>query len=265
MVCLKRRVLPAASAAALAYFCCLSLASAQVPLGRGHGQSCVDSGECAVENCSAECCPNCGKCHGANGQCEEPHWWSEEWFAMRADRPVGARQVCKHGKLWPPYPRPTGPKQHWVHKFHAAHYWPYPYVCEDRAYVNMITDMQVANGWMTNNTLYDYHFNADTNDLTPSGKLHLQRILEDSPDCHRTVWVQKSIAPGVTEQRLAAAQAASIEIAGAENVAPIQARIATPLSRPADEILIIRQAELSTMPEPRIFYTPVPTGTSGGN
>ena len=38
----------------------------------------------------------------------------------------GSRQKYKFGELWPPYPRPTGPKQHYWNRYHHAHYWPYP-------------------------------------------------------------------------------------------------------------------------------------------
>ena len=53
---------------------------------------------------------------------------SDQWWAEKAALPVGTRQKCWKGKLWPPYPRPTGPKQQFTHLYHAAHYWPYPYV-----------------------------------------------------------------------------------------------------------------------------------------
>ena len=77
-------------------------------------------------------------------QAAGPFPFSEEWYRMRADDPVGTRQVEKHGKYWPPYPRPVGRKQAFSHTFHAAHYWPHPYNCEDQAYVRNILDQQTA-------------------------------------------------------------------------------------------------------------------------
>ena len=67
------------------------------------------SGGCADGTCEK----------GPNGQCLDERCtecypvkrWSPEWYAAEAGEPVGARQKLKYGKMWPPYPRPTGKKQ----------------------------------------------------------------------------------------------------------------------------------------------------------
>ncbi len=71
---------------------------------------------------------------------------SDEWYAMHADDPVGERQVYKYGKLWPPFPRPTGPKQLAIHKYHAQKYWPMPYVCSDREALYSVCNSQATTG-----------------------------------------------------------------------------------------------------------------------
>ncbi len=138
----------------------------------------------------------------ANGCPCEPRWHTAAWWQMRAQEPVGSRQVECKGKQWPPYPRPVGPEQPCCHIYHAEHYWPWPYMCTDRQFVLDMTRTQEANGWLCETTLYDYHFNADTNDLTVPGKLQLKWILENVPASYRTVWVQQAEDPAVSQQRM---------------------------------------------------------------
>lgn len=214
---------------------------------------------------SSACSGGYGACgDGGCNSCGEAEKWSEEWYQRKAFDPVGARQKCHKGKLWPPYPRPTGEKQAFWHKFHSAHYWPLPYVCEDRAYVRNLSNMQIANGWINRNTLYDYHFDQETNTLNHAGILQLERILEDTPYQYRTVWVQKVRDAVASSVRMESVRAESITLVGDHDLAPIELRRAAPNGRPADEIDRIRKAELDTMPAPRILYIPVQAGVGGG-
>lgn len=185
------------------------------------------------------------------------------WYAMEADSPVGARQVKHVGKLWPPFPRPTGEKQQFSHRYHAAHYWPHPYVCQDRAFVKDVMERQVANGWTNGTTLYDYHFDPDTQELTDSGRLHLQWILRSAPPERRVAWVQAGRNPEISEQRLQAVKRAAVAMVGEDNVPVVMARVTSPLGRPADEIVTIRKTEMGTMPEPRVPYRALPSQAAG--
>lgn len=205
---------------------------------------------------------------GAPGYCppnDRPRRWSEEWYAREAQTPVGQRQVYKKGKLWPPFPRPTGKEQQFSHKYHAAHYWPYPYSLDDRAYVRNVSAMQTDNGWITATTLYDYHFEDDTQELNHAGRMQLRWILESAPIPRRTIHVQYGTTPEITERRLMAARQDAALIVGPEAVPPILVRITSPYGRPASEIVAIRRAELDSLPAPRIAYgTGSGSGSSGG-
>jgi hypothetical protein len=205
-------------------------------------------------------------CHHDDCECPEPKRGSEEWWAMQAQSPVGARQFEKKGKYWPPYPRPTGPVQQFTHRYHAAHYWPWPYNCTDRQYVLDLAQIQEANGWLTETTLYDYHFNGDSNELTVPGKLHLQWILENVPPAYRAVWLEQADDPAVSQQRLNNVRTVAARYVGDANLPPIALRIATPPARPAIEVDMIRRKELESIPVPRIpaeegSGVPAPTGT----
>lgn len=192
---------------------------------------------------------------------ESTHRWRSAWYAREAQRPVGTRQKKAFGKLWPPYPRPVGKEQQFSQRYHAAHYWPTPYNCEDRQYVRQLSDMQVDSGWATATTLFDYHFDDETQELNHAGRMHLRWILENAPVQRRLIHVQYGQTHEITELRLAGVRSEAVMMVGAGGVPPIMVRIASPYGRPADEIRAIRAAEAGSMPEPRIQYS---TG-SGSN
>jgi hypothetical protein len=195
---------------------------------------------------------------------EGPRRYSEEWYEMKGDGPVGARQCYKKGRLWPPYPRPTGEQLSWCQRYHAAHYWPWPYNCQDRAYVREVSDRQVHNGWVCETTLLDYHFD-DKHALNQPGQLHLKWILENVPPQHRTAFVQKTSNEEVNQQRLASVQQVATEMVGSENVPKIELRVASPTGRPALEIDSIRRKEIAAIRIPQITYTsPSAGGSSSG-
>ena len=176
----------------------------------------------------------------------------EEWYEQRASDPVGARQRFAFGKHWPPYPRPTGLSQLPSHTYHAAHYWPYPYQCDDRAIVREFSDRQINNGWVTATTLYEYHFDPNTNELSRSGVIQLRWILENAPESRRFVFVQSATNNDVSQQRLMNVQTEATNLVGKGNVPPVMLRVTSPLGRPALEVDRIRRLEIDTLPTPRI-------------
>jgi len=190
----------------------------------------------------------------------------EAKWAERAARPVGSRQKYKFGELWPPYPRPTGPKQHFWNRYHHAHYWPYPYQCEDRAYVRDVMDRQMHNGWADQTTLYAYHFEKDTNKLTEAGLMHLRWILTHAPESRRTVFVQSANESIESQERLANVQYAASQMAGDDNLPPTMLRLAPTYGRPAREEDMKYRAYIGSILPPRILYKPGGgTASNGGN
>lgn len=194
----------------------------------------------------------------------EPYPHTEEWYQMRAGDPPGQRQVEKKGKLWPPFPRPVGREQTFWHKYHHAHYWPHPYVCEDRAYIQNVTHQQAANGWTVATTLHDYHFNPETNALNTAGEAHLYWILTESPMAYRTAYVAQGRSAEQANIRLASVTSAAREMVGGD-LPPILLRHDQPLGRPAVEIDRLRQMELQAIPRQRLFTIGTTTGGSGGS
>ena len=95
----------------------------------------------------------------------------------------------------------------------AAHYmktgcnqnylWPFPYVCADRIAVREPFCLMVDNGWRRQNLLGPHHFNSDASQLTSAGELRVRWILTQAPAQRRGIFVERDIAPQITEQRLA--------------------------------------------------------------
>lgn len=194
----------------------------------------------------------------------EPYPYSDEWWAMRAGDPPGSRQVEKDGKLWPPFARPTGEKQHWVHKYHHSHYWPHPYNCDDQAFVRNLLDQQTAAGWVGATTLQDYHFEPDTQQLSSVGRDHLLWIVNATPVQYRTVYIAQTPAQGIDAQRTAAVEQTIREFRP-EGGIPIQLRYDRYRGRPAQEIDQLRRLELQSFPAPRLFTVNSRSGSSGSS
>lgn len=192
-----------------------------------------------------------------------PERWSEEWYAEN-DGPVGTRQKYHAGKAWPPYPRPVGEEMECSTGFHAAHYWPLPYVCYDRAYVREISEIQVNNGWIAEATLYDFHFDPDTCCLNQAGLLHLKWILESCPAERRCAWIQNAATSDKSEMRVNSVREQAIAMVGEANVPPVMLRAGSTEGRPAAEIDALRRTYQSVQRPPQIEYTALPSGSNGG-
>lgn len=187
----------------------------------------------------------------------------EARYAYHAQDPVGARQKYKYGKAWPPYPRPIGEPQLLVHRYHSAHYWPWPYIDQDRSYVRNLSQLHVSNGWINATTLYDYHFDPSTHELNRAGRIQLQWILVNAPQQYRLAFVQTASDAEQSQRRLASVQSHSANLVGAENAPPVMLRVASPLRRAAEEVDAIRRKELQSIPVPRIRNTAAGGGGGG--
>lgn len=194
-----------------------------------------------------------------------PFPFTEEWYQQRANDPPGARQIEKHGKYWPPYPRPQGRKQTFSHAYHTAHYWPHPYNCQDRADVNNLLDAQSSAGWVLATTLHDYHFDEDTQQLTDAARNQLLWIANSVPSQYRTVYVSQGTTAEKGQLRVAQSEAFFREM-GIPNIPPVVARYENFNGRPAAEVDAVRRLELQSIPRPRLFIIgrAAGGGTGGG-
>ncbi|MBX3441719.1 MAG: hypothetical protein KF774_04870 [Planctomyces sp.] len=194
-----------------------------------------------------------------------PRHGSPEFYSLRACEPVGQRQKCKHGKLWPPFSRPVGPEQTCVHKFHANHYWPWPYNERDQDDVRMVMQMQAANGWAAATTMYEYHFDSATHQLNSAGRQHLAWIFAQAPPAYRQVYVAMADDPAFNEVRMLSVQKAVASVSGSETSLPITLRATGPLGRPATEVEQIFKSSFDNALPPMIQYQTVGSAGGGAN
>lgn len=94
--------------------------------------------------------------------------------------------------------------------------WPYPYICPDRMAVREPFEMMIRNGWRRENLLGGYMFDPNTNQLTTAGELHVRWIMTQAPPAYRQVFIERSLDPSVTAERIAATRqfAARVSIDG---------------------------------------------------
>ena len=192
-----------------------------------------------------------------------PWPFTEEWYRDRAQDPPGARQLDKHGKYWPPYPRPMGRKQTFVHAYHHAHYWPFPYNCQDRSDVQNLLEAQGNAGWAAATTLHDYHFDQDTQQLTDAAATQLLWISNSVPAQFRTIYISQGITTEMGQLRVAQAEKFLRE-SGAQTIPPIVVKYEMFNGRPANEVDRLRMLELQSIPRPRLFLIGAASRGSGG-
>ena len=204
----------------------------------------------------------CSECGESECICENKRY-TIDWYEERSDRPIGARQQYRMGKIWPPYARPVGENAELSSRFHASHYWPHPYDCQDRQYLKTALHAQVKNGWISESTLYDYHFDSETNELTRPGRLHLRWILLHVPEEFRVAWVQSTVEADAGRTRIDSVREVAMTLVGEEKIPPIMMRATTPTGSSAEEAVSIRRDWLGSMPVPRISYTALPSGAGG--
>jgi hypothetical protein len=82
--------------------------------------------------------------------------------------------------------------------------WPYPYFCPDRAAVREPFELMTRNGWRRQNLIGPHFFNPHTNQLTAAGELQVRWIMTQAPPQWRQVFVERSIDPSITADRIAA-------------------------------------------------------------
>ena len=184
---------------------------------------------------------------------------SAQWWAQKAQLPSGVRQRCEKGKLWPARPRPTGERQQFTHTFHSEHYWPLPYVCQDRQYMREIIEVQTMLGWQEETTLYYRHFDFQHQTLTRSGILHLERIIETTPLRRRAVFVQATGDPVIDTVRLSSVETAIAEMTHGRETVPVALRDCREYGRLASEVKEINDLYNASIPAPRLG------GFSGSN
>ena len=241
------------------------------PCGDGCAPGSCISGDCTPGSCLGDGCDagGAGGCNAGGGfgpfggGSGEPPRYSKEWWALRAMDPPGSRQKCKYGKKWPVYPRPTGKKQTLVHRYHTAHYWPYPYICLDRTSVNVTTELTAMSGFEDLTTFYPCHFVAEGSELNSSGRQHLYQLLTALPQERRQkLYVARD--QHAVEARLASLEQAVVEMTGSSSQVAILPRDSVQQTQPANETERTYRMRLDSVPTPQLPSMSQGGGAAGG-
>lgn len=91
--------------------------------------------------------------------------------------------------------------------YHRNKNWPYPYMCPDRAAVREPFEVMIRNGWRRQNLIGPHFFNPHTHQLTTAGELQVRWVMTQAPPQFRQIFVERSIDPAITAERIAATRA----------------------------------------------------------
>jgi hypothetical protein len=174
----------------------------------------------------------------------------------------GSRMHEHSGKQWPPYPRPVGEPEPFMHRYHSVHYWPYPYLDEDRCSIRMALEQQTQAGWVAATTLYDSYFDAETNELNQAGRGHLRWIMQYAPPSRRTAFVAAADSPTSSQTRLASVQSEAAVIAAGGQIPPIMLRTCQSVGTSAEIVDRVHRSYIESTPTPRIPLTGTASSTS---
>jgi hypothetical protein len=84
--------------------------------------------------------------------------------------------------------------------------WPEQYLDQDRAAVRAPFAAMVANGWRSQNTISNYHFDDTSGELNDTGKLKVRAILTNAAPQYRSLYVLRADSPEMTGARVRAVQ-----------------------------------------------------------
>ena len=171
---------------------------------------------------------------------------------------VGAFAVLSLGAcdVWAQHPHVF---QKWGNEWVRNVVWPEPFQTRDRLAVRAPFGVMIEKGWQLQNTLGDYHFDSETQQLTRAGELHLRWIVTQAPENRRTVFVLRGHNEAATSVRIDTVQqsVAQLQPSGALP-AVVQTTVAPPTS-PADVVDDVTQKAGKARPAPVL-----PAATSGG-
>ena len=130
--------------------------------------------------------------------------------------------------------------------------WPQQFVDADRETVRTPFVVMADNGWKKQNTMGGHYFKDDTHELTESGKLKVQYILNVAPVSRRTIWVLHEPTPGVTESRVQAVHTWAAQVLPPGESALVMTTVVPDFGAPAEYIDMIGRKYRDTTPDPRL-------------
>lgn len=128
--------------------------------------------------------------------------------------------------------------------------WPWPHVCPDRIAVHEPFCMMINNGWRRQNLIGSHYFNPETNQLTSAGQLRVQWIMTQAPPDRRAIFVERTIDPNSSSQRIAAVQEYATQVGVDGRPPQVTGTYLASESRPAAIVDATNTKFLQSMPAP---------------
>ncbi len=142
---------------------------------------------------------------------------------------------------------------HDIHSgFHTNNMWPEPYVEPARRAVREPFAVMYARGWQRQNLLGEHHFEEDQTRLTDAGKLRVKAILANSPQQHRTVFVEKGMNREITNSRIDAIQQAIVDLQTDGPLPAVMASDMTVEGWSSEYVDAVGRKYYQSIPQPRL-------------
>ena len=152
-----------------------------------------------------------------------------------------------------------GVKSKWHSFWHRAHTdfyrmnaYPEPFNTIDRHAYRKPFDIQIAKGWHRQNTLGQFYFHPETQQLNAAGQRKVFWILTQAPAEHRDIFVVTGMSKETAEARIDSVQTAAAKLLPGQGLPSITATFAEPQGWSADRIDTINQAWMQSHPAPRL-------------
>jgi hypothetical protein len=138
--------------------------------------------------------------------------------------------------------------------FHTAQNakWPEQYLDHDRSAARAPFAAMIANGWRSQNTVANYHFNEGSGELNDTGRLKVRSIVLETPVEWRTVYVLRGDQAQITDARVKSVQAYVAELSQGDVPPPVLITTVEPRGTRGDVANGVNQRFMENAPAPVI-------------
>lgn len=143
--------------------------------------------------------------------------------------------------------------------FHRMNCWPEPFQPADRDLVRSPLIIMTDNGWRLQNTLSDYFFTGERQELTQAGFLHVRWIVTQAPPHRRTVFVLRGPSAEATAARVEAVHLALNQLAPEGNRPQVLLTDVAPPGGSGEYFDAVDRQLRQSIPSPRLPAPASPT------
>ena len=140
--------------------------------------------------------------------------------------------------------------------FHRLNSWPKPFNSADRDSVQAPFAIMTTNGWRSQTTLGQYHFELETQTVNDAGKHQLRWILTQAPEHRRIVFVQRGETMEETAKRITAVHQSITAIIPKGKIPEVLLTNHPPSGYSAETVHAIYSRHQATLPDPRLPKSP---------